>query len=117
LRTDHVRCEIPPGPSLRTEISRCEISAGHRFRTDHVRCKIPPGPSLRTEISRCEIPPGPRFRTDHVRCEISTHQKISRNDESVAKDLNPRYLVRLLLAKETYVLSENCKRDLQNLTR
>jgi len=39
---------------------------------------------------------------------------------SVAKDRNRHYLVkfcRLLLTKETYVLSENCKRDLQNLTR
>ena len=35
---------------------------------------------------------------------------------SVARDLNPRYLVRLLLAKETYVLSESCKINLQNLT-
>jgi len=32
--------------------------------------------------------------------------------DSVAKDRNPRYLVRLLLAKETHVLSESCKRDL-----
>ena len=36
---------------------------------------------------------------------------------SVAKDQNPRYLFRLLFEKETYVLSESCKRDLQNLTR
>ena len=36
---------------------------------------------------------------------------------SVAKDRNPCYLVMLLLAKETNVLSESYKRDLQNLTR
>ena len=36
---------------------------------------------------------------------------------SVARNQNPRYLFWLLFAKETYILCETLKRDLQNLNR